>query len=154
MLAEVTAATEDQIAATFDQLARQQPQRAAYLRSVGESARRYAARERKRLANQPGGTTAPVRAAGLITNPEVRWRIEAAVSELDEVIRETRNVVFQKAQDSVASGGSLGLKGWTRKCCAVCVRKAAVRITFVHVSGIRCGSLRPPPSLRPCAAAR
>ena len=80
VLAEVIAATEDQIAATFDQLARQQPQRAAYLRSVGESARRYAARERKRLANQPGGTTAPARAAGLITNPEVRWRIEAAVS--------------------------------------------------------------------------
>jgi hypothetical protein len=45
VLAEVTAATEDQIAATFDQPALQQPQRAVYLRSVGESARRYAARE-------------------------------------------------------------------------------------------------------------
>ena len=45
-------------------------------------------------------------AAGLITNPEVRWRIEAAVSELDEVIRETRNVVFQKAQDSDSRGPS------------------------------------------------
>ncbi len=160
-LAEATAATEERIAATLDQLARQQPHRAGQLQDMGESARRYAARERQRLLRQPGdgtsrqghdhapaasrpvpepgrmpepaaSTTAPDHAndlsiieerdriatqvqdtiirrvfaaglslesaAGLTANPEVRSRIEAAVSELDQAIGEIRNAVFQDAQ--------------------------------------------------------
>jgi hypothetical protein len=43
-------------------------------------------------------------AAELITNPEVRWRIEAAVSELDEVFRGTRNVrKGRKSQTNITS---------------------------------------------------
>jgi signal transduction histidine kinase len=139
MLAEATAATEDQIAATLDQLARQQPHGAGHLRDMGESARRYAARERKWLTRQsasmPGAearTTTPGHAgdlciirerdriaaqlrdtiirrvfaaglslesaAGLTANPEARRRIQAAVSELHQVVDEIRNAVFQDAR--------------------------------------------------------
>lgn len=149
MLAEAVATTEDQIAATLDQLARQQPDRAAHLRYMAESARRYAAGERMRLMRQPGGGPASMpdaaastltpdhagglsiieerdriaiqlqdiivrrvfaaglsleSAAGLATNPEVRGRIEAAVSELDQVIREIRSAVFQDAQHPAIRG--------------------------------------------------
>ena len=43
-------------------------------------------------------------AAGLTTDPQVRWRIEAAVGELDQVIREIRNAVFQDVQHPQGRG--------------------------------------------------
>jgi signal transduction histidine kinase len=51
-------------------------------------------------------------AAGLTSDPEVRWRIEAAVGELDQVIREIRDTLFQAAQqrhDRSLSQDILGL---------------------------------------------
>lgn len=166
VLAEATATTEEQIAATLDQLACQQPHRAGQLRDMGESARRYAARERQWLLHQHGGearrghdhapaASRPVpepghmpepaartmtpdhvgslsiveerdriaaqvqetiirrvfaaglsleSAAGLTANPEARRRIEAAVSELDQVIREIRDAIFQDAQHPDSRG--------------------------------------------------
>jgi hypothetical protein len=138
MLAGATAATADQIAATIDRLAEQQPDRAERLQAISESARRYATRGRRRLVHDPGGesptgaiTTASdqdeilvieerdriaaqlrdtiVRrvfaaglslqsAAGLTAESEVRWRIEAAIGDLDQVIREIRTVVFRDFQ--------------------------------------------------------
>lgn len=161
MLGAAAAANEDRIAATLDQLARQQPHRAGYLRDMGKSARVYAVRERERLMGLHGGGTSRrgqdhavaarrptpgsasrteaaasamtpdhaddlfiiaerdriaaqlqdtiIRrvfaaglslqsAAALTADREVRWRIEAAVSELDQVLCEIRNVVFQDAQ--------------------------------------------------------
>jgi signal transduction histidine kinase len=37
-------------------------------------------------------------AAGLTTEPDVCWRIEAAADELDEVVREIRTVIFREVQ--------------------------------------------------------
>jgi hypothetical protein len=91
MLAEATAATEDQIAATLDQLARQQPHRAGHLRDMGESARRYAARERKWLMRQSASmpeaearTTTPDHAGDLCI---IRERDRIAAQLRDTIIR-------------------------------------------------------------------
>jgi hypothetical protein len=48
-------------------------------------------------------------AAGLTRDPAVRWRIEAAVGELDQVICEIRNVVFEDVPHRHGRGLSLDI---------------------------------------------
>lgn len=54
-LAEVIAATEDDVAATMDQLAEERPDRAAHFRALGEAAREYAAKERRWVKEHRSG---------------------------------------------------------------------------------------------------
>ncbi|MBO0836590.1 MAG: hypothetical protein J2P28_13930, partial [Actinobacteria bacterium] len=52
LVAETAAGIEDTIAATFEQLARDRPDREGPLRATSEAARRCAARERKRATRE------------------------------------------------------------------------------------------------------
>jgi len=142
VLAEATAATEEQVAATLDQLARQQPHRAGQLQAMGESARRYAARERQRLLHPPGGGTRrghdpataasrPARSPASMPEPAAITRTPDRVDNLSIV--EERDRIAAELRDTIicrvfAAGLSL------QSSCFSCVSPSSSQLPSISVA--------------------
>jgi hypothetical protein len=110
-VAEATAATQDQIAGTIDRLADQQPHRAERLRGMSESARKYAARERRRLARHPGSGICRCRqdqppaasqpASGLASTPDAAASTTLPDHSGDPSVIGERDRIAAQLQDTI-----------------------------------------------------